>query len=353
MRASLEKELTESVLMLLHRVSPKSFTLLLNEIKLERGRLSPKSLSYILKELEKKGMIERRELRQIPPRVDYYITQKGKDKIVEKSIQQIASISGLLPEQRTAREILMKACRKMLWADALKSEDDIDKYLSRFNLKLRDFEEIETVPIYEDLRLAGKMQRTSFKPIRGISLYKIREEYVPGRVSIHYGVMWPGIEINDFEGDEVLIGKVFQQLTDFGILKETPETLYGEKRYDLADATLKNALYELRNLSDYKWAILLEEVSSTREPTDSEIAFIIRIFESETEAFHIIKDADEDRKEVQKDVATLNIIKQLIPKHKRKYAERVRKAKEKYGDIFKKYNHMLPVFKTINEDIFA
>lgn len=437
MRASLEKELTESVLMLLHDESPKSFTRLFDEIKKERGKLSPKSLSSILKKLEKRGMIERRELRQIPPRVDYYITQKGEEDILKNLIQQLASISGLLPEQRIAREILMKACRKMLWADALRSEDEIDKYLSRFNLKLREFEEIKTVPMYEDLRLVGKMQRTSFKPIRGISLYKIREEYVPGRVSIHYGVMWPGIEINDFEGDKTIVEKVLRQLCDIGILKEIPEKLHEEKRYDLADADLKSALYELRNLSDSKWMILHDDISFLRKPTDDEIRFMSMIW-GETEAFHIIKDAEEERfklhqeyekwKEYEKeyilgsrfpeDDGIINVIgwgpvtlfdenkniiarvtrreyieekrrgftgfkekfgeaaakklvelckehfektpthflddaKERIEEDKRKYAEMVQKTRERYQNVFKKYDYLTPIFKTINEDVFA
>ena len=440
MKASFEKELTASVLMSLHSESPRSFTLLFNEIKKERGKLSPKSLSFILKELEKKEMIKREELRQIPPRVDYYITQKGEEYILANLIQQMASISGLLPEQRIARGILVKACRKMLWADTVKSEKEIDEHLSHFGLKLSDFEEEKIIKRPTEEKWL-EWERIEYKPIRNIRLYKhTHKSHDPQRLPDHvsYGVMWPGVAVDDFEGDKELIEKVFTQLRNVGILKEIHETLHGENRYDLADTDLKSALYELRNLSDHKWMILLDEISHLRKPTDGEIRFISMIFGSETAAFRVIKDTEEERlrlwqeyrkwKQYEKeyvkglrfpeDDGIINIMgwgpvtlvdeneniiarvnrreyieekrrgftgfkeklgeatakklvelckehfektpahyldytKERIEENKRKYAEMVKKTREKYQKVFKKYDYLTPIFKTINEDVFA
>jgi len=48
------------------------------EIQKQLG-LQPKTLSARLKELAKLGLIERKSYHEIPPRVDYELTQKGKD----------------------------------------------------------------------------------------------------------------------------------------------------------------------------------------------------------------------------------------------------------------------------------
>jgi DNA-binding HxlR family transcriptional regulator len=54
--------------------SPMRFTELQNQLKIQ-----PKTLTSRLHELAKMGVIERRTFNEIPPRVEYDLTQKGKD----------------------------------------------------------------------------------------------------------------------------------------------------------------------------------------------------------------------------------------------------------------------------------
>lgn len=49
-----------------------------NELKRQIGSISFKTLSNHLKELEKDGLIIRKEYPQIPPKVEYSLSQKGK-----------------------------------------------------------------------------------------------------------------------------------------------------------------------------------------------------------------------------------------------------------------------------------
>lgn len=48
-----------------------------NELKRKIGTISFKSLSLMLKELEKDGLINRVEFPQIPPKVEYSLTELG------------------------------------------------------------------------------------------------------------------------------------------------------------------------------------------------------------------------------------------------------------------------------------
>lgn len=48
-----------------------------NEMRRYLGRISDKTLSQTLKELEADGLIERREYPQIPPKVEYRLTEHG------------------------------------------------------------------------------------------------------------------------------------------------------------------------------------------------------------------------------------------------------------------------------------
>lgn len=48
-----------------------------NELKRYLGRISDKTLSSSLKELEADGLIVRREYPQIPPKVEYSLSEKG------------------------------------------------------------------------------------------------------------------------------------------------------------------------------------------------------------------------------------------------------------------------------------
>lgn len=48
-----------------------------NEMKRYLGRISDKTLSQNLKELEADGLIERKAYPQIPPKVEYSLTERG------------------------------------------------------------------------------------------------------------------------------------------------------------------------------------------------------------------------------------------------------------------------------------
>lgn len=48
-----------------------------NELKRRIGTISYKSLSLMLKELKKDGLINRVEFPQIPPKVEYSLTERG------------------------------------------------------------------------------------------------------------------------------------------------------------------------------------------------------------------------------------------------------------------------------------
>ncbi len=52
-----------------------------NEIKRYIENISYKTLSSTLKELEKDGLIHREEYPQIPPKVEYSLTERGKSLI--------------------------------------------------------------------------------------------------------------------------------------------------------------------------------------------------------------------------------------------------------------------------------
>ncbi len=52
-----------------------------NEMKKYIGEISYKTLSSTLKELEADGLINRKEYPQIPPKVEYSLTEKGKSLI--------------------------------------------------------------------------------------------------------------------------------------------------------------------------------------------------------------------------------------------------------------------------------
>jgi DNA-binding HxlR family transcriptional regulator len=50
-----------------------------NEIRNKIGEISPKALSDNLKVLEKEGLIERKFYSEIPPRVEYSLTELGRE----------------------------------------------------------------------------------------------------------------------------------------------------------------------------------------------------------------------------------------------------------------------------------
>lgn len=59
----------------------KGRTLRYNQLMSELARISPKMLTKQLRELEEDGLIGRTIYPEIPPRVEYYLTDKGKSLI--------------------------------------------------------------------------------------------------------------------------------------------------------------------------------------------------------------------------------------------------------------------------------
>ena len=55
----------------------KRFTELIKEV----GKISPRTLSKRLKELEKAKLVGKKQFNEIPPRVEYCLTESGKDLI--------------------------------------------------------------------------------------------------------------------------------------------------------------------------------------------------------------------------------------------------------------------------------
>ena len=53
-----------------------------NEMRRYLGKISDKTLSVNLKELEADGLVERREYPQVPPKVEYLLTERG-DSLME------------------------------------------------------------------------------------------------------------------------------------------------------------------------------------------------------------------------------------------------------------------------------
>jgi len=54
-------------------------TMRFNEIMKNCGEISPKSLADVLKELQNTGLIQRISYAEIPPRVEYTLTEHGKE----------------------------------------------------------------------------------------------------------------------------------------------------------------------------------------------------------------------------------------------------------------------------------
>ena len=70
----LSKKHAMTLVWLLRDGAPRRF----NDIKRSLG-VNPVSLSARLGELETAGVVDRKTFRQVPPRVEYWLTQKGKD----------------------------------------------------------------------------------------------------------------------------------------------------------------------------------------------------------------------------------------------------------------------------------
>ncbi len=67
-------------LMLLHHMSLNG-TMRFGELQAELAGVSSRTLSERLKELEKNGLISRKNYAEIPPRVEYSLSKKGRELI--------------------------------------------------------------------------------------------------------------------------------------------------------------------------------------------------------------------------------------------------------------------------------
>ena len=73
----ISKKWTLLILRELHNNGTKRFNSLIREMK----NISPRTLSKRLKELEKLGLVSKKRFNEIPPRVEYSLTNKGKELI--------------------------------------------------------------------------------------------------------------------------------------------------------------------------------------------------------------------------------------------------------------------------------
>lgn len=65
--------------MLLIRAISEKDKIRFNEISTKLPLISPRTLSKRLKELEENGFVSKKKFNEIPPRVEYSLTEKGKD----------------------------------------------------------------------------------------------------------------------------------------------------------------------------------------------------------------------------------------------------------------------------------
>lgn len=71
--------LTKKWTILLLRLFIGNSTIRFNQFIKELKCISPKTLSERLKELEKRGIVSKKVFNEVPPRVEYTLTKKGKD----------------------------------------------------------------------------------------------------------------------------------------------------------------------------------------------------------------------------------------------------------------------------------
>lgn len=79
-----------------------------SELRNEMYNITDAVLASTLKDLMADGIVERRSYDEIPPRVEYYLTEKGRS--VVPILQEICNWSGLFYRESTESE--MSQCRK-------------------------------------------------------------------------------------------------------------------------------------------------------------------------------------------------------------------------------------------------
>ena len=75
--AHFSRKWTLLILRELHNNGAKRFNHLISDMK----DISPRTLSKRLKDLEKLGLVSKKRFNEIPPRVEYSLTNKGKEVI--------------------------------------------------------------------------------------------------------------------------------------------------------------------------------------------------------------------------------------------------------------------------------
>ena len=79
-----------------------------SEIRKEMYNITDADLAVTLKELIEAGIIERKSYDEIPPRVEYYLTEKGKS--VVPILQSICQWSGIFYKEDSENEMVQ--CQK-------------------------------------------------------------------------------------------------------------------------------------------------------------------------------------------------------------------------------------------------
>lgn len=87
-----------------------------SELRNEMYNITDAVLASTLKDLMADGIVERRSYDEIPPRVEYYLTEKGRS--VVPILQEICNWSGLFYRESTENE--MSQCRKCDYMERVK-----------------------------------------------------------------------------------------------------------------------------------------------------------------------------------------------------------------------------------------
>lgn len=87
-----------------------------SELRNEMYNITDAVLASTLKDLMTDGIVERRSYDEIPPRVEYYLTEKGRS--VVPILQEICNWSGLFYRESTENE--MSQCRKCDYMERVK-----------------------------------------------------------------------------------------------------------------------------------------------------------------------------------------------------------------------------------------
>ena len=82
-----------------------------NEIRKELGNITDAVLAAMLKELIEADMIDRKQYNEIPPKVEYTLTSKGKS--IVPILQQFANWGATNMQEKSTCGLSCKECRKI------------------------------------------------------------------------------------------------------------------------------------------------------------------------------------------------------------------------------------------------